>query len=279
MNITERLRNSHALSSNERLIADFLLNETPQAVKMSYRQVAEACHTSVSCIYRLCQKMQVTGFNEMKVLLSKELNEELSRYQELDFNLPFSAGDEPQQVIRSLTNIYKQTIDDTVRMLDVQQLSEISALLKRASAVYFIASGENLLTGQSLRQKFQEIGIPVQLPMEFTDGRLFCSGANSASAAIFLSYAGISNYMLECVRELYQRKARIILITSRHDKKLHYYADYRLMLCGKENPSAKIAGFSSQCSAQFLCDLLFSLYYQKDYKKNWLARKKKTYLL
>ena len=41
MNIRERLRNTHSLSANERTIAEYLLNQTTEAVGMDYHQLAE----------------------------------------------------------------------------------------------------------------------------------------------------------------------------------------------------------------------------------------------
>lgn len=51
MNIRERLRNTHSLSANERTIAEYLLNQTTEAVGMDYHQLAERCHVSVSCVF------------------------------------------------------------------------------------------------------------------------------------------------------------------------------------------------------------------------------------
>lgn len=44
-------------------------------------------------------------------------------------------------------------------------------------------------------------------------------------------------------KALRMHEAKIVLISSRLDPKLHYYADYRLFLCSKENPQIKIANF------------------------------------
>lgn len=278
MNIRERLRNTHSLSANERTIAEYLLNQTTEAVGMDYHKLAERCHVSVSCVFRLCRKLEVKGFNELKLRLSKELNEELSRYRNVDFSMPFGADDSLESLTNSLANVYKQTIDDTIRMLDIQEFKAVVSVLTQAPRIFFIGSGSNLLIGQSLMQKLQEIGVNIHVPSEFADGRLVCSSAEAGSAALVVSYAGISSYMLECVKELRLRKVKIILISSRLDQKLHYFADYRLYLCSKENPQMKIANFSSSCSAQFLCDLLFSAYFQQNYERFWRYRKKKTYL-
>ena len=278
MNIRERLRNTHSLSTNERTIAEYLLDHTTEAVGMDYRQLSVQCHVSVSCLFRLCRKMDVRGFNELKLLLSKELNGELSQYQSIDFSVPFAAGDSLEKLTAGIANVYKQTIDDTLRMLDFQEFRAVIRTLTQARRIFFIASGSNLLIGQSLMQKLQEIGVNIQLPSELADGRLVCGSANRNSAALVVSYAGISSYMLECVKELRVHEAKIILISSRLDQKLHYFADYRLFLCSKENPQVKIANFSSACSAQFLCDLIFSAYFQQNYDQFWQYRKKKTYL-
>ena len=234
MNIRERLRNTHSLSANERTIAEYLLNQTTEAVGMDYHQLAERCHVSVSCVFRLCRKLEVKGFNELKLRLSKELNEELSRYRNVDFSMPFGADDSLESLTNSLANVYKQTIDDTIRMLDIQEFKAVVSVLTQAPRIFFIGSGSNLLIGQSLMQKLQEIGVNIHVPSEFADGRLVCSSAEAGSAALVVSYAGISSYMLECVKELRLRKVKIILISSRLDQKLHYFADYRLYLCSKE---------------------------------------------
>ena len=145
MNIRERLRNTHSLSANEQTLAEYLLKHTTEAVEMDYRQLSEQCHVSISCIFRLCRKMEVKGFNELKLLLSKELNEELSQYQNVDFSVPFSSDDSLESLTANIANIYKQTVDDTLRMLGAEKMTLNRLLFDREASSRGI---ENYITAR-----------------------------------------------------------------------------------------------------------------------------------
>ena len=103
---------------------------------------------------------------------------------------------------------------------------------------------------------------------ELLQQRLYCASAKQGDVAIILSYAGISDHVQECVKQLYENKVTVLLLSSRHDKTLYYFATCRLYLCGFESSYQKITTFSSHVSAQYLLDLVYSVIYQKNYEKN-----------
>lgn len=70
---------------------------------------------------------------------------------------------------------------------------------------------------------------------ELLQQRLYCASAKQGDVAIILSYAGISDHVQECVKQLYENKVTVLLLSSRHDKTLYYFATCRLYLCGFES--------------------------------------------
>nr|WP_269815534.1 SIS domain-containing protein [[Clostridium] innocuum] len=138
----------------------------------------------------------------------------------------------------------------------------------QARFTYILTTNTNLQAAENFARKMEEIGMHIHVAGELLQQRLYCASAKQGDVAIILSYAGISDHVQECVKQLYENKVTVLLLSSRHDKTLYYFATCRLYLCGFESSYQKITTFSSHVSAQYLLDLVYSVIYQKNYEKN-----------
>ena len=69
MNLQELVESSKAqLSETEWLIFHFL-NEDKSAYSYSIQEIADSCHVSTTSVFRLCKKLGLTGFSELKAVL------------------------------------------------------------------------------------------------------------------------------------------------------------------------------------------------------------------
>lgn len=76
MSILSILTYSRNWTPAEQQLVDFILVHFPEVLNFSSHELAEFSETSMSTIYRVCTKLQIKGFQELKYLLSQEIREE-----------------------------------------------------------------------------------------------------------------------------------------------------------------------------------------------------------
>ena len=92
MNIFSQLKNMKNLTNNEKQIVDFILENPDTFLNMSSDHICKTCFVSTTTLYRLCQKLNLSGLSELKVKMSGSLNSYLKENNNFDFNSLSSAN-------------------------------------------------------------------------------------------------------------------------------------------------------------------------------------------
>ena len=150
----------------------------------------------------------------------------------MNYDYTFTEKESTAQLIQTLGSLYKTSIDETIRLLDITQLETFAEHIYQARFTYILTTNTNLQAAENFARKMEEIGMHIHVAGELLQQRLYCASAKQGDVAIILSYAGISDHVQECVKQLYENKVTVLLLSSRHDKTLHYFATCRLYLCG-----------------------------------------------
>ena len=72
LSIQERLQQ---LPKSERKIAEYILKNTETVISMNAQELAKQAGSSPAAIIRFCHSRDVTGFTELKLLLSANLGQ------------------------------------------------------------------------------------------------------------------------------------------------------------------------------------------------------------
>ncbi len=99
MNIFSKLNKLTNLTENEKILVKYIQDNPELFVKMSAAEISEACFISTSTIYRLCQKLNLSGLSELKVQASSSINEYLIENNSLDYNYPFKQNETEHEIL------------------------------------------------------------------------------------------------------------------------------------------------------------------------------------
>lgn len=98
-------------------------------------------------------------------------------------------------MIQTFSNLYKESIDGTIRLIDIRQLEQFAKYIYRAHFVYFITNNLNLQAANNFARKLEEIGMHIQIAGELLQQRLYCAAARQGDVAIILTYADITDHV------------------------------------------------------------------------------------
>ncbi|OOM78186.1 HTH-type transcriptional regulator MurR [Clostridium puniceum] len=268
MNIFSKLNKLTNLTENEKTLVNYMQNNPETFAKMSALEISEACFISTSTIYRLCQKLDLSGLSELKVKVSVSINEYLKEKSSIDYNYPFKQNETQYQIVLKLKELYEQTLMSSLNLIDLEQLRLISAVLKKSQQIDFYTSAGNLYFAENFKFQMQEIGTLINVPIEEYHQLLTASTSDENHIAIIVSFEGRGIIIQRIADILKKNKTPIILISSTNENPLTKYANYQLYLSSNENHFNKISSFSTRLSLLYVLDCIYTCYFKFNYDKN-----------
>lgn len=257
-----------SLSDAQKNVVEYLLLEREKIKHQTIKEIALASYTSTGTIMRLAKKLGYKGFEDFKEDFLKEIQYLDTHFQNINPNFPFSNQDSIQKISSKITMLAKETLDDTLALVEHDSLQKAISIMKHASHIHLAAISYSLLLGQMFQLDMMRIGVPVNIyPIE---GELLFSASliKEDDCVIFISYSGQIHNLCVLAKTLKERGTKIIVITSLGDNELKQYADVVLTLSTREKLYSKIAGYSNEYSIKLLLDILYSCYFSLDYNEN-----------
>ena len=258
MLIQEQLKQQAGFSDVERSIADFILAQGAGLKQLSARQIAAEAYVSPSSVVRLCQKLGYDGYNAFQDAWLAEQEYLSSRFQDLDANHPFDPGEPITVIARKLGALYRETIDDTLALLDPDALVRAVGYCRRARNIYICSGGAQSALAESFAEKMAKIGKPVVLSQRGDVMYFHACNCDLKDCFIVLSYSGETPQTLRVARKLKQRRVNTIAVTSYGSNTLASLFDCVLCVSTRERLVRNLGSFSAHLTALFVMDVLYA---------------------
>lgn len=269
MLIIEKLYQKDHMSDSEELVADFILTLGKQITKSSTRSIAEATYTSPATTVRLCKKLGFTGFDEFKIQYIKEIEYLDRQYGKLDANYPFHKTDNEVKTANKISQLYLDTVQDTLSILDYESLKMAVLLMKHCKSIHIFSYGTTLNIAESFREKMVKIGKQVYITTNLNYQLYEVNALIAGDIAIIISYSGETEKILMIAQTCKKKNIPMILITSYGENSLTQFANCKLVISTKESLFHNLGDYSTHVSVSLLLDILYSVYFQQDYDNHF----------
>ncbi|MFD2305407.1 MurR/RpiR family transcriptional regulator [Enterococcus termitis] len=275
MNVLFKLKNLEPLTASEQTLVDYILSSPDKVIHLSPQDLAEHSYVSISTIYRLINKLDLDGLNDLKLALVNALNEHRAT-PIIDIDYPISAEDNLYAMTKKLKTVYEQTVQSTIDTNDFDRMSHNSKLLAEAKYIDIYASSANIYFAQNFQFQMQEIGKRINVPMDDYMQNLSAANSTPEHLAIIVSYEGRGTSVKKIMEILRKNQTKILLITSKNSPLRQMQVDGLLFFSSLENHYNKISSFSTRLSLMYLFDRLYLSVFHLDYERN-LAYKLENY--
>lgn len=269
MDIERRVREAAGLTPTEQQLAATILKLGERLQGYSIKELAKLSSTSIASIHRLCKKLGLEGFKQLKVEMARSTAMQAANgTRPVDINFPFSDGDRAREVMPSMASLYETTIRDTVALLDEAQLDRAARLIAAAEQVELYTGSHNLYPAQMFEERLLSAGKRVLCPTTSERQVRIALASEPANVAIFISYSGLSPYVKTCAGILREQKVPMILIGSRQARRIHPGLDAYLLVSDREDLQSRITQFASHLAVQFVLDALYGCAFARDYQRD-----------
>ena len=275
MNLFINLKENKDLSKNERVLADYILKHPEDVLKMSSKYLGKVCFVSTATVYRLCDKLGLSGFSDLKIKITSSLDDYRKSNEDFNFDFPVNQFQTHYEIIQKIKEDYEQTLNLTANLFSLDQLRLIASAMKKAQIIDVYTSAGNINFALNFQFQMQEIGIQVNVPVDEYQQRLIAASSNENHLAIIITFGGRGILSDILPRILHKVKTPIVLISSYDYTFKDLDPDYQLYISPYENHYKKISSFSTRLSILYILDVLYTCYFKLDYQEN--IKKKLAY--
>ena len=128
MILLNKLKNKELLSSNEILVANFLINYEGNILQLKASDIAKETFTSASTTIRLAKKLGYDGWISLREAIYTEKNYLNNSHKDINPNFPFSYKDSIQKISSLIEQLESQTIHETSQLIQHDELSKLSLI-------------------------------------------------------------------------------------------------------------------------------------------------------
>lgn len=268
MNLFINLKENKDLSKNERILANYILKHPEDVLKMSSKDLGKECFVSTATVYRLCDKLGLSGFSDLKIKITSSLDDYRKSNEDFNFDFPVNKFQTHYEIIQKIKEDYEQTLNLTANLFSLDQLRLIASAMKKAQIIDVYTSAGNINFALNFQFQMQEIGIQVNVPVDEYQQRLIAASSNENHLAIIITFGGRGILSDILPRILHKVKTPIVLISSYDYTFKDFDPDYQLYISSYENHYKKISSFSTRLSILYILDVLYTCYFKLDYQEN-----------
>lgn len=254
-------------SASEWSVIEYMMKEPDHIVNASIKELANFAYTSSSTIVRLFKKLDCNSFSEFKIQFYSTVKQQDNKLS-VDANIPFSKEDSLSNIAKNLETLCTDALTETATMYKEYAYQKAVKKLNAAESIDIYCLGANQHYAKDFQLNMMRIHKHVIVWNEPLSMKLNAAKSNRNRVALFISYSGESEQLIECAQLLRQYGTYIICITSIGKNSLSDLCHLSLSIVSKEKMFSKIGLFSSKYSILMVLDTLYSGVYKEDYDTN-----------
>lgn len=217
------------LTKSEQRIASYIMENAAKIMEQTIPELAANTKSSEITISRFCKKLGFSGLQGLKIALAAEL----STAGEMEFR-EIGEKDTDEQVAAKVFQNIMDGLQDTLKILDFQQVARAVQVLQGARRVAVYGFGNSATVCKDIETRFMRFGMAIQSYADMSQQLTSASLLTDEDVVIAVSHTGATIKLLESVRVAKKAGAKVIVITSYAQSNLAKLGDVVLTGMGRE---------------------------------------------
>lgn len=256
-----------SLNNSEKKVANYLINNIDHIFSMPVASLAKESGVSQVTWVRFCKLLGFEGLKDLKRNLFIQLNSQ-SITDTTEETLVFSDinkyNNNIEQIGISIKNSATQAIEDTMTMVDYNELSHIIEIIDKASRIQLFGIGASGIVADDLYRKLIRIGKNVCFSYDTHTQLTYGANLRLDDVAIFFSYSGSTSEILEILEYAKQANCPTIAITKFAKSPLVSGTNHSIYISAPE-VDLRSGAMSSRLAQLTIVDLIFTVLASKNY--------------
>lgn len=254
-----------------RRISDRVLKAPEEIKSISIKDLANQCDVSESTVTRFVREIEVSSFQQLKILIAEELSQATNSGQEPTDKLIYEdigKDDDAATVISKISSRYSVTIQDTMNGLNSEQFDAAAKAIEQAESISFFAMGSSMICVENALMRFMRVGKPCHFFRDIGVRQISTATLGPNKLAIGVSNSGRTISTVDALKAAKAQGATTLCITSFPDSPIAKVSDIKLYTPTVTGPTGSADYHESMVSkiAQLqVIDILYSIYAVRDF--------------
>lgn len=235
----------------EKKIANYLLEHTGEVISLSISDFAKKCGCGDATVVRFSRRMELEGYQELKLRIAAELNASSALSEEV------RAEDSCYDIFRKRIADITNSLQSTEQVLDADKLEAAAKAIMSANRVVVFGLGNSAAIAQDAAHKFLRLGLSAQVCCDNHMQAIIASHLKRGSVAIGISHSGSSKDIVEAMRLCKLCGATTIGITNYGASPLSDASDITLFTKSDETKHSILA-MSSRIAQLAIFDSIYT---------------------
>lgn len=251
------------LSANEKMIADFILENSALIRDYSSQNLAAAVGVSQSSIIKFSQKLNYRGFTDLKLAIHESVvkNDKSAEFEETN---GFAKG-KMESVPEQLHNVKSEALLTTMELNSEQSILSGVELLEKSKRIQIVALGAGSLVARNFASMLIQIGKSVIAEVDTYIQLSSVMTLGKGDVVFVISFSGQSTKMIQIARQAKKAGVSIISLTNYNANPIRSLADVPLFSVSRK-ADFEFPQIISTASQQHVVDVLFSCLVKRDSK-------------
>jgi len=197
------------LGKAEKRVATFVKNYPEEVIKLPINILAEKVGVSVSTIIRLCRRIGINGYTDLKIDITRDLA--------LNYKMTYSeinSNDSIPLLLNKVQQLFSQTISNTFKILSISVLKEAYLNIINSNSVLIIGAGGTAALAKLFNHKLLKLEINSQWSNDFSLIPLLINKIGKNDVLFVLSHSGSTNLVYDAVVMAKKKGCKIIILTN-----------------------------------------------------------------
>lgn len=241
------------LTTSEKRIANYILSDSKKVLESNAQEIGRETETSAATVVRFCKKIDLDGFDNLKVRIAKS---SLIDNSEKEIDPILQKDDSSQEVVKKIHSHIDTALKRTLCLINFDNLENIIRIIKNANNVYLYAIGASSLSAYDLYHKLNRINKRAHYNFDAHMNIEFSVHTKPDDVVIAISYGGDSKEVLLAVKSAIKNGTPVIAIVKEGETILSKLADYCLYVPNTEK-RVRMGSVESKFAQMMLVDILY----------------------
>lgn len=239
------------MNPKEKQICDFIRERKTDIIHMTITEVADKCGASEASVVRISKKLGYKGFQALKINIAQNTVE-----PENQIHAELTRSSDYRSMASKVFSANIQTLEDTLKVLDLGQVEKAVELICRAKHLLFFGVGGSGPVAEDARHKFLKIGFLSHAMSDTHLQAMAASVLDEEDVLILISHSGATTSLVEVAQMARDCGAKTICITNFGVSPLRKKCDVHLHTSSVET-AFKSDASASRIAELAIIDLLF----------------------
>jgi len=260
----------HSLAPAEKKVVDYILSHPEEVIGLSITDLAENSDVSEATVVRVSQLIGYQGFQELKIVLAKDLGSFFAEIPE-----KIKRGDTIAEIAAKVLQRNIQAIRDTLDILDVGELERAVRAISNARKVDFYGVGASGFVALDAQNKFLRINIESMAFIDPHSQAVSAALLTKRDVAVGISHSGSTKDIVDSLSIARSSGATIICITNYTRSPIAKISDIKLYTASRET-TFRSGAIASRIAQLSVIDVLFFGVLMQRYEKTVKCLEKTT---